>query len=227
MATGQSIINDACAILEVIAAAGAPSASESDFCLRKLNALIASLSAQALTIEYITREEFTLTGAASYTIGTGGTFSTTRPIKIESGTIRATNGARKKVEWVPVEMWASVVDSTRTGIFADIGYYDNGYPLGTIYLSPAPATGGKFEMYSLKELTQIATLSTTVDIGPGYERMLVTALACEIGSGFGVPIQQIHIDMASDAKTAILGLNKAVIGSPNVIEPIAGAPAAG
>lgn len=218
MATGQSIINDALTEFEAIAAGGSPSASESTFCLRRLNALIDSFSAQALPIPSIARESFTLTGAASYTIGIGQTFNTARPIKLESAAVTATNGARVPVRLVDVEIWNALMDSTRTGLFADILYYDNAYPAAKIYLAPAP-TGGSLELFSYKPLAQLAATTDTLSLPQGYERMLVLSLAVEVAGAFGAQVTQTMIDKANDSKISVFGENRATIGSPSQVEP--------
>lgn len=218
MATGQTIINDALTEIEAIAAGGAPSTSESNYCLRRLNAVLDSLSAQAMPIPQISRDNFTLTGPSSYTIGPAMTFATTRPIKIESAAVRTAAGARMPVRIVPVEAWTSIADTTRTGLFADVLYYDNGYPTGNIYLSPAPAAG-TLELYTYKPLTQIAALGDTVTLPEGYERMLVLSLAVEVAAAFGAQITQGLMEKMNDAKTSVFGAERANVGTPNQVEP--------
>ena len=60
--------------------------------LEALNGMLESFSLERMMVYQILEENFPLVaGTASYTIGSGGTFSTIRPIKIESAFIPETN----------------------------------------------------------------------------------------------------------------------------------------
>jgi hypothetical protein len=54
-----------------------------------LNSMLESFSLERLMVYQILEENFSLViGTGSYTIGTGGTFNTTRPVKIENAFLR-------------------------------------------------------------------------------------------------------------------------------------------
>jgi len=213
------LLTSAIRSLGVVAAEETPSTSELTDALTAANDILSSWSPQILPITPLTRESFALTGAASYTFGTGGTWSSTRPVKIETIAVVTTAGARKAARIVPVEEFESTADTTTTGLFADICYIDGGFPMMTIYLLPKPATGNA-EIQSYKPLTAFANLTDTINLMPGYTRALRWALAYELAPEFGHPVSQELATLAADAKTSITGLNQATLGKPNTVEPM-------
>jgi hypothetical protein len=182
------------------------------------NDILASWSAQVLPITPLTRDSFPLTGAASYTIGTGGVFNSPRPVKIETAAVVTLAGVRKPVRIVTVEEWAGQADTTATGLLAEVLFYDGGYPLGTIWLLPKPASGN-LEIESYKQLSQFANLGDTISLAPGYTRALRFALAFDMAPEYGRPVTQELTMLAQDAKVSITGLNMAILGKPNTVEP--------
>jgi hypothetical protein len=210
--TAADLINSALLQLGVLSSGQSAATQETADCLLALNELLASWSAQALPIYQITRESLTLSGAASYTIGTGQTWNTARPVKIKAASVVASN-IRVPVKVVDAEEWAAVIDTGGTGTFAQVLFYDDGYPTGTVYLLPKPA-GGALELYSYKPLAAFATSAASVDLPPGYERAIIFSLALEVSGQFGRTPSEALMALANDAKTSIFGLNQANVGAP-------------
>jgi hypothetical protein len=219
----QDLVTAAIRSIGVVAAEETPSTSELTDGMYAINDILSSWSPQILPITPLTRETFALTGAASYTMGASGTWNTTRPVKIEALGVVATNGARKSARRVAVEEFTSIPDTTSTGLFSDIWYADGGFPLVNVYLLPKPATGN-VEIESYKPLAPFVNLTDTVNIMPGYTRALRWALAFEMAPEFGRPVSQELASLAADAKTSITGLNQAILGRPNTVEPPAAPP---
>lgn len=217
--TVQLLINEALRHIGVLASGETPNTEESADGLTALNQLISSWNAQALPIYSLTRDAFTLTGPGSYTIGSAGTFVTTsRMVKIEAAAVVTSTNISKPVRIVTVEEWTAFLDKAATGNFADVMYYDHGYPSGNIYLAPKP-TGGTLEVYSYKPIASFAALSDSVAFPDGYERALAACLALDLAPQFGRPITQDLQQLAAESKTAIFGLNQAIVGHPNQAEP--------
>ena len=207
----------------MVAAEETPSTSELTDALYAANDILSGWSPQILPVTPLTRESFALSGLASYTMGTGGSWNTTRPVKIETISVVTVAGARKAARIIPVEEFASIADTTSTGLFADIAYIDGAFPSMTIYLLPKPATGNA-EVESYKPLAPFVALTDTVNLMPGYTRALRWALAYEMAPEFGRPVTQELASLAADAKTSITGLNQAILGRPNMVEPVTAAP---
>lgn len=214
MATAQDIINEALLSLNQIAAGDTPNASESAQALGVLNRLISSWSAEGIVIPYVTTDGYTLTGAATITIGTGGTINTTRPLLIKSMTIQVSN-VSQEVRIVTAEEWATIKDFSRGGKFAQVAWFNPQSPtLASISFWPTPASGGTLAVNSLKPLSQLAALGTTVTFPEGYERALVALLALELAPSYGAPVGEVLVANAQSAKAAIVGMNAAVLGTP-------------
>lgn len=219
--TAQGLIDLTLGDIGVLAPGEAVSADDSAFCLAKLNALIASLSAQALPIYQITRRVGTLTpGSYIYTIGAGMLWNFARPVKIKSA-VSWWAGHEEPITIVQAEDWAKIPDKSTTANWPKVLYYNNGYPTGLVYLWPIPIVAGTIPMDVYDELGTLATLGTVIALPPGYERMLATMLAVEISGAFGKPVTEVMVGLATDAKTSVFGLNQAILGHPSGQQPTA------
>ncbi len=216
--TVTTLIEASLRLIGVLASGETAATEEYADGLAALNQMLSSWSAGALAIPILTRDALTLTGPQSYTFGTAMTWATARPLKIESAAVLTAANVSRPVRVVTVEEWQAYMDKTATGLFAEILYWDRGYPTGTIYLAPKP-TAGTLELFSYKPLTAFASLATTVAYPDGYEDFLVTALAIKLAPQFGRPITQDLANQAAEAKTNVLGLNEATLGRPNQVEP--------
>lgn len=208
--TVQQLINAALRTLGVIASGESPSAEESSDGMTALNGIIESWTALGLPIYQITRETFALSGAASYTIGTGQTWNTTRPVRLKAAAV-VNSAVEKPVEIVSAEKWSTIIDQGRTGTFAEQLFWDGAFPTGTIHLWPAP-TSGSLLLYSYKPLSTFASLSDNVTLPPGYERALRFALAADLAAEYGRTLTPESAAAAAESKSALTNLNQIVLG---------------
>ena len=127
-------------------------------------------------------------------------------------------GGGRPIELCTVEQWGSYADKTRTGVYADLLWFDGAFPLATIYLIPKPGTGSNLELYSYKPLVTFATLADTVSLPSGYERAIIHTLAVELWPQYrpGDPSASL-VALAQDAKASIFGLNAAILGTPHSV----------
>jgi len=77
--TVQELITASLQDLRIIQTGETPSSNDSAFALSRLNDWINSLATEDLTVYTITRKTWTLSSAASYTIGKGATIDVARP----------------------------------------------------------------------------------------------------------------------------------------------------
>jgi hypothetical protein len=211
MATASEFITDTLVLIGAHDPGETPATSDIDSAFRAFNRMIGSWSAAGLPVYKITRDTHSLTGAASYTIGSGATINTARPLKIISAAVNV-SGANEPVEICDAAKWASISDKSRAGLFAKCLFYDAGYPTGTVYLTPTPATGGSLELYSVKALSTFSATSDSIDLPPGYEMALQAALAVTIAPSFGRVVSQEIAATAAEAKQNIATLNASVLG---------------
>lgn len=182
-------------------------------CLIALNALLGQFSVEGLTVYFIVRDALTLTGATTYTIGTGGTFNVARPEKIRSAAVIVATGSMR-CEVVSPEKFSEIVDRTVTGSFADFLCCDYAFPIANLYIWPAPASG-TLELFSIKPLTAVAALSDTVSFPPGFETAIKLNLAVILAGELpGSNLSETTIQAAKDAKAALAGMNAMALGTP-------------
>lgn len=201
MTTALGIITSAMRKAGVLVKSEAPSADEAADGLEMLNDLLASISNDSMVVYSRTFESFNLSGnVASYTIGSGATFNTVRPVKIITAYIRS-GGIDYPLKLVSDEQYATITLKTASGI-PDFINYTNAFPQATINLYPVPAAAYELFLVTEKQLVTLA-LNDTISMPPGWRRMLVYNLAVEMGPEYGQPVPPETIQIAKDSKAEI------------------------
>src|SRR5215831_19669343 len=95
MTTVQDLLTAAIRSIGVVAAEETPSNSELTDALFAANDILSSWSPQILPVLPLSVESFPTTGQLAVTIGSGGTFNTIRPVKIEAVAVSSAGGARQ------------------------------------------------------------------------------------------------------------------------------------
>ena len=209
--TVQAFINSALRLIQVLDPGESPSTTESNNALETLNQVIGGWSFAGITIYKIAKDTLACSGVPSYTIGTGGSIPTARPLKIRAAAVLSGNAA-SQLEPYTAEQWASIKDKSVSSKFAKVFFYDGGYPQATIYLWPAPKSGSTLELYSIKPLTQFLSLVETIDLPPGYEHTLRCSLAQALAPEYGSVVSPEVQAMAAEAKQSLAKLNAEVLG---------------
>lgn len=180
------IITGAAKLLGVIFKTEALASDEANDGLILLNEMLDTWSNDNLTTYALTQEIFPLTGAPSYTIGTGGNFNTVRPINIDTAVVTMSGvdypltiitQEQYQLE-IPVKSISSAIPEYLT--------YDNNYPLGNITIYAVPTSGTTLKMLTNKPLSNLASLTTVVDLPPGWKRALKNNLAVDMGPEYGI-----------------------------------------
>lgn len=217
MATALDIITDALADIGVASPGETVSTEDRAIGLSKLNRLLSSWTAEKIAVAGINVLDFTSTGAETYTFGSGGSGSTTRPVAVVA--VGVLNGGRAAAaEMVDAAKYNAILDKSRSGIFAEAAYYNAGFPLGTLYLTPKPLSGGTIRIHNIQPATVYAAVTDTVTLAPGYERAVVANLALDLAPAFGAPggapQLQLLMAIAKEAKQAVQMLSaEAIAGS--------------
>lgn len=181
---------------------------------RVVNRKLDSLSAEKLSMVGMHRAAYTLTGAASYTYGPTMTWNAaTRPIKIKSASTLATNNVERACNLPTADQWAAVPDKSRTGVFVEDLFYDNGYPTGICYVSPMPATGSII-LWTFEAIPKLPNQTGTIDLAPGYEEAIVAIAAQELCIAFQRPLTPELAAAATQAKDVVVQLNAELFASP-------------
>lgn len=211
--TAADLIQKALQKIGVIAEGETPSTSQSSDGLDALNLLLDSWAGRSLLTTAKIRENFPLVaGTASYTIGVGGAFNTSKPFDIDSAFIRDGNNLDYAVDVVTREVYDGYPDkaittnrSRPTNLFYDPGATQQAIQLGTIYLYPIPDAATTYSLYleSEKQFTQFTTTASLITFPPSYKRALIYHLAIELAPDYGKPITA-EIKMIADESMRIV-----------------------
>ena len=217
MTTARQIIRRSLQLNGVLTKNEAPAGDEASDGLIALNDLIESWSNDSLLIYARLSESFPLvSGQASYTIGPGGDFDTTRPMQILSAFTRIGN-IDYKMSTINGVSFDQIPQKDISSSIPETIFYDGNAPLGTLTIYPVPTTGN-IHLRSEKQLTAFTTLDTDLDLPPGWDRALIYNLALETAPEYGQPANEVVYRVAMDAlskiKTAV-ARNKGMKMYPN------------
>lgn len=147
--------------------------------LNTVNRLIDNWNTEKLIPYYVVREDFTLVdGTQSYTIGSSGTFNTTKPIEIIHATL--TEGTTTyPVRVLSYQEWMNIWNKSNESDVPCWLYYESNHPLATIYLYPKPSAANTLNIASYKQIGAYS-LGDTVTLPPAFEKAIVDNLAVEL-----------------------------------------------
>jgi hypothetical protein len=154
---------------------------------------------------------FTPTGAASYTVGVGGSVNIPRPDRIEAAFARLTNGPQA-VDY-PLELLESREDYNHIALkglatFPQVAFYDAAFPLGNLYIWPAPAAVNYQIHITVKTaLASFTGLTTTMNLPPEYQEALLYNLAARLRPMYGLPPEPTIIIQAMRSLNVIRNAN--------------------
>lgn len=176
----QDLIKRSMYLINALAAGETPDAQSANDALATLNELIDSWSTEALAPYGEVNETFTLVpGQFIYSWGTGGDWSTERPVYVNGATCIRQN-VSTNVRIINQEEYDGIsIKSTSQPLIEQL-LYVNSYPLGTAVLFPVPTEAVTLSIATTRVLTSIPTLNTTILMPPGYIRALRHNLAVEL-----------------------------------------------
>lgn len=152
-------------------------------------------------------ENFTLTaGTASYTIGVGGVFNTSRPIKIISAFIRDSSGNDHEVGMMPVDEYNRIYDKDASGRPTRM-YYHPSNTLGVLYFDRAPSSAETLYITSIKPPTPYTLTSETFTMPVEYELAFIHNLAVLIAPEYNMQAPPDVVNTANVLLEAISARN--------------------
>lgn len=207
MTTATSIIQRALLAIGNVGTGQTPSSDDTDTGFQALNDMLDSWSLDKLFVFETLEESFPLvSGTESYTIGSGGDFDTTRPIKIDRAYVRQSDidyGLRPVdgSGYANIQLKETIVD------IPEYIWYNPTMPLGTIKLWPVPRASLTLHIQTQKQLTQFTTQSTDITLAPGYAEAIRYALMPRLAAeGLG-EVSETQIAMAASATERIKTAN--------------------
>lgn len=212
--TGRELVSAALKKIGALAPGESLAAQEASDGLAECNRMLGSWSTERLLVYARNRETpFTLTASdASVTIGSSGDINVSRPQSIDQATIQ---DASTSIESAPLRLlteseYAAIPDKTTQATYPTALYDDGGHPLRTLTLWPVPSAAHKLVLYTLRPLSSISTLDTTISLPPGYEDALVYNLAVRLAPEYGRPIAADLVALAMETKGNIQRANQRV-----------------
>jgi hypothetical protein len=203
--TVQDLITDALSDLGVLESGEVPTFADSTLALGKLNQLVDSWITQSMMIYTQDKGDFTLTGAASYTVGVGGNCPIPRPVLFDLISVvwyDSTITPALELPLVPFtnDAWYCQPSKTLTSTTPTNYWWQPDFPLAHITIWPVVTSTTKFgRIYYPKQVVEFAALTDTVILPPGYRRAIVSNLAFECGDAFGVDPSQALVKRAQDS----------------------------
>lgn len=209
--TGRDLVSASLRLIGAVAPGETPQAAELTDGLASINRMISSLSTEGLLIHSITRESFSLVaGTAAYTMGSSGTFNTTRPETILQALIRdesVSPAIEYPVSLLSLSEYAHISAKGVSSALPTALYDDGGYPLRTLTLYPTPSVAHKLVLFTSKALSQITSLDTELSLPSGYEEMLVYNGAIRLAPEYGNTITPEVAEIARESKASVKRAN--------------------
>lgn len=214
MANIPDILTDSLILVGAYAQGQTPNTDDMSLAFRVINRKLDSLSAEKLSMVGMNYGQYNLTGGSSYTYGPGMIWNATvRPVKIKSASVVAPNGVERPCKIDTADQWAAVADKSRTGVYAEDFFYDEGFPTGNCFLSPIP-NAGHIVLWTFQPIPALPAQTGTVALAPGYEQAIVDIAAVELCIAFQRPVTQELMASATQAKEVIVQLNAELFNAP-------------
>ena len=213
MATAIDAITDALRKMQVYSPGEPISDADAEQMLTIANDMLDSWSSESLTCFAILEQSAPLqVNVSQYSIGPGGVFNMTRPIRLIDGPGAAylmdTSSNRYPVAVVPQDKWNLIGNLAVNSNIPDTLFYDPQFPLGIINVWPTPNTTYTLYWDSYLQLTEFPNLSSTLSFPPGYKKAIQDCLSVEAWPYFfKEPVPQILIELASKSKGNIKRAN--------------------
>lgn len=189
------------------------SGEEGVYALDTINEFIDLLGTQRLAMFRRQRVgPFTVTsGTADYSIGTGGTWDTVRPVWIDAAGMIYTASdpdVELPMRIFTLKQWARVGTKAITSTLPQALIYDprfNSSSYGLITLYPVPSAASQVALYLPIAVTEFAALGDTIAIPPGYRAMYVWNLAQFLCAG----LKDVPGDVAVMAQSSLASVKAA------------------
>lgn len=197
--TAQTLIKASLRAINAIATGETPTAAEMAEALEAMKIMLRSWSGNTIMVYTISQDTLALTGASSYTIGSGGDCDTEWPTEIKGAVV----DEQYNLTLIGERRYRSLARESYS--VPTYLYYNPDYPLGVLYLY---GTGGaSMVIDSLKALTDPTTLTTSVAFPTSYDAAIKWNLALELAPEYGKDPSALVVKNAIDSKKTIMSKN--------------------
>jgi hypothetical protein len=187
-------INRALRLLGVLAEGETSSASVMQDSLMAMNQMIDSWNTERLSV-FSTIDQIVNwpVGAINATLGPSGSLvrlngTAVRPILVDDATYFCDpqTNVSYGIKLINQQQYNGIAVKTVTSTYPQVMFVNMTYPDIDIFIYPRPTRLLEFHFISVQELSEPATLATTLAFPPGYLRAFTYNLAMEIAPEFGV-----------------------------------------
>jgi hypothetical protein len=210
METAGDIINGSLRLLGVLAEGETPSAETSQDALRAMNQMIDSWNTERLSVFSTQDQIFTWpAGQLNRTLGPSGDFVGNRPVLLDDATYFKDpgTGVSYGIKFINQQQYDGIAVKTVTSTYPQVIFVNNTFPDIDMYVYPRPTRALEWHFISVEELTQPATLATTLHFPPGYLRAFRYNLACELAPEFGTEPSPQVMRIAMSSKRNLKRIN--------------------
>lgn len=188
------LIQSAMRLVGILESGETATADEINDGLAVLNDVIEQWKTGTLSIWQTANQSFTLVpGQSTYTIGSGGNFNTTRPVRILGAycTVQGVDFPIEIIDQLQYNLLSLKTQQEQIGLFL---VYQNDMPLGRVILWPVPAANTTLTLSMSTSLAAVATTATSIEYPPGGAKALRYTLGVELAGEFGSPVLQTVMD---------------------------------
>ncbi len=210
MTTPRDIIGATHRLLGRVQAGDALSEAVFQDNLASFNRMIDSWSAERLSVYTTQDQTFTWpANTVSRTLGPSGNFVGNRPVQLDDSTyfLDATTGISYGIKIINQQQYNGIAVKTVTSTYPQVIWLNPDVPDMEMFIYPVPTRALEWHFVSVTEITQPATLGTTLVLPPGYLRAMQYGLAVELASEFGVAPPQNVARIAMASKRVIKRIN--------------------
>lgn len=198
----RDLLQDVMVEIGAIGASETMKAAQAQIGLRSLNRMLDGWQAKRLLV-YAVTEVVATVSTASAPIGTGMTFNTPAPSKLERGCYFVSGSMS-----YPIEVWdreAYNAETLKSQSGRTVGAYLD-RAAGVVRFWPVPS-GAEIHLQVLSRLPTFADLDTIYTLPDGYEEALYQSLAERLPTSFNLPPPQGAVMRSASARRALKRMN--------------------
>lgn len=190
MATVSKLIELALKDAGVIGNGQTPSADDTETAFDTFTQMLAMWRTDDLEVYCHQNITVSMTGATTYTIGTGGAVNTERPTSIEQAIFVDTPNTTSYPLGIltSLEDWQRIAVKSLPGNIPDAVRYEPTFPLGTLYVWPQPASG-QIQLTVKQPFPLYASIGDDLTLPPEYEAPIRFNLSKWLCAAFGTPLR--------------------------------------
>lgn len=227
MTTARDLITLALFDAGIFGIGQTPSGTDINNGLIRLNDMISQWQRQRWLIWCLIDVSHACDGSQSYSIGTGQTFNTPRPDRLEAAYIRQTSvPAPNQPDW-PLELVQSReryndIRLKELGSFPRYIFYDSSFPYGALYPWPLPSNLYELHVTLKAQLQSFANLSDNYNMPEEYKEAIRFNLQKRFLAAYKLPPDPNLDRMAASALNVIKNANfqmPTLLMPPELVRP--------